>query len=740
MKKLGKSEKLSRRIDRVNYAACFHLVRTYYLWKGGLIKKLIDGRLIRSLLGRFFCLVVLVFRFNRYPYQIHYRHGIKGFVAQLLGFHNFKRADVPEKLPFYQSLVFPRYDSPIVTIVIVAHNQWKFTYACLKSILENTGNVAYSIIVVDDGSSDETVSGLQQCKNITLIRNDRRIGSLCSRNRAAAAIVSDYICFLGNNVVVQHRWLHQMIDVFATHANTGVVGGKLIYPYGLLEQAGGLVNIEGERRNFGRLMDARAYKYSYLRETDYVNSTCLLVEAKDFSVLNGFDEKYVATSSEDADLCFSVRYQLGKKVFYQPLAEVVCFNSAVSAGQPGNSGINNHQIHNTSAFIEEWKPFFNRFSDSYDFNDHVDKFQRGKKKILIIDATLPFYDKDSGSRRMHELIKIFFLLDLEVYFLPDYSEGEEPYYSELITQGVRIVYESQGPRSKIDLLEEVLSRMDYVWIARLHLNEKYASVVQQYEKVSWIYDTVDLHYLRMERSLAYHPSNSTSKSAIEELKQKELSYARGADMTLVVTPFERDILVEARAKNVKVIPNIHPVKEHIALPGFENRKGLCFIGGYKHPPNVDAVLWLVREIMPVIWERVPDMKLTLLGSDPPVEVLRLKSDRVEVPGFLHDVSSFFYNSRLFVAPLRYGAGMKGKIGQAMEYGLPVVSTDVGVEGMDLIADRDVVVVNNSGAFANAILELYHNKEQWNSIAEHSLITIQRYAPENVRKLVEEIFE
>jgi len=730
------SKKFTRKIDRMNNDVCYRLVQKYYLWQEGAGKRWMDMHLLRLLSKRLFYLVILIFRFNKYPHRTKNGGSIKSFIHQLIGLRHFQKAEIPQKQAFYLPLEFPSFDAPAVTIVVAVFNQWRFTYKCLESILKNTREVQYKVIVVDDGSADETMACLQECKNITLLRNDQNMGFLRSCNKAAALATTKYICFLNNDTIVGHRWLYHLINVFNMHDDAGVVGAKLVYPYGLLQEAGGLVNATGAPANFGRWTNSGDLKYNYLRETDYCSGACILIEKQDFFALNGFNEKYAPAYYEDTDLCFAVRFRLRKKVFYQPLAEVIHFEGISSGKRPENGNAKSYQVRNAVTFVNEWKSFFSYFSDSRDFNDQVDKFSREKKKILIIDGTLPLYDKDSGSRRMNELIKIFFMLDFEVYFMAENRGGEDPYYSELVTWGVRMVYEPQSLRSKEELLNEVLPRINYAWIARPHLNEAYSPLIRKYKGITWIYDTVDLHYLRLERSLVYDQSQGT-RSGIEELKQKELSFAREADVTIVVTPSEKDILMDAGAKNVRVIPNVHPVKERAGLPAFEDREGICFIGSYEHLPNVDAVLWLVGEIMPLIWKRAPDMKITLLGSNPPPEVLALKSDRITVPGYLHDVSVYFQNSRLFVAPLRYGAGMKGKIGQAMEYGLPIVSTDIGIEGMGLVINRDVALANTVETFAAEVLDLYSNKERWEGIARHSAESISKYAPEVVRDLVKQ---
>ncbi|MBZ4188248.1 glycosyltransferase [Niabella beijingensis] len=731
------SKKFTRRIDQLNYTTCYRLVQKYHQWKEGAKKRLVDKKLLKLLFKRAFCLFILIFRFNKYPHKIQYRGKLKNFIKQLAGFYVFKKADIPVRLDHYPPLIFPSFHVPAVTIIIAVFNKWEFTYCCLKSILANTTGIPYKIIVVDDCSTDETAAGLKACENITVVRNEQNMGFLRSCNRAAALADTKFICFLNNDTLVVEKWLYHMIAVFDLQQDTGIVGAKLVYPDGLLQEAGGLVTASGKPANFGRDTDPSLYRYNYLRETDYCSGACIIIQRDDFAELNGFDEQYAPAYYEDTELCFAVRYKLNKKVFYQPMAEVVHFEGVSSGKRPEEGNVKSYQVVNATTFESRWAAFFNRFSDSDRFEDQVDKFSAHKKKLLFIDGTIPYYDKDSGSRRMFELIKIFLSLDVEVYFMPEADDIAAPYRAELITMGVRLIYEHPA-KEKRALLNELLPGLDYAWICRPHLNEKYATLVKQFPNIYWIYDTVDLHYLRLERSLQYEPAQGIDQTTIATIKKQELDFAKNADLTIVVTPAEAGVLEKEGAGTVKVIPNIHRIMDLESAPVFEEREGLCFIGSYEHRPNVDAVLWLVREIMPLVWRQLPEIRLNLLGSNPPPEVLALSGPLVQVPGYLQDVSAYFYNSRLFVAPLRYGAGMKGKIGQAMEFGLPVITTAIGVEGMELLNGEDVLLAETRESFADAILRLYRDKGQWQQISKKSQASVRRYAPENVRELVKEI--
>jgi glycosyltransferase involved in cell wall biosynthesis len=153
---------------------------------------------------------------------------------------------------------------------------------------------------------------------------------------------------------------------------------------------------------------------------------------------------------------------------------------------------------------------------------------------------------------------------------------------------------------------------------------------------------------------------------------------------------------------------------------------MLFIGGFRHAPNGDAICWFVREVLPLVHRELPDLRLHILGSDVPDEVRALASDRVAVEGYVADVQPFFERCRLSIAPLRYGAGVKGKINQSMSHGVPCVATTVAVEGMELRPGEDVLVADDAEAFAARVVELYRNEALWRRLSANSLRNVERF--------------
>jgi glycosyltransferase involved in cell wall biosynthesis len=335
--------------------------------------------------------------------------------------------------------------------------------------------------------------------------------------------------------------------------------------------------------------------------------------------------------------------------------------------------------------------------------------------------------------RLLNILKLLLNLGYSVIFFPDNGYPEQPYTSVLQQLGIEVIYGTPQRYNLEEKLIKYLPLIDGVWLCRPELCDKYMDLIRLKTKVPIIYDTIDLHFLRLKRQKDYlDPSYQNTSWSWETYQKLELNYANQAEATVVVTEDEKQVLSSLGVKNVWVIPNIH---EEISLSekvAFDQRSGLVFIGSYNHPPNIDAVKWLCLEIMPLVWASRPDITVNLLGSNLKDEVKELASDKVVVTGYVPEVEPYFQKSRVFVAPLRFGAGMKGKIGQSLSLGLPTITTRIGAEGMGLIDHQDVLIADTAEEFAQAVIELYDNRELWQKLADNSLETIKRYQPATVQ--------
>jgi glycosyltransferase involved in cell wall biosynthesis len=253
-----------------------------------------------------------------------------------------------------------------------------------------------------------------------------------------------------------------------------------------------------------------------------------------------------------------------------------------------------------------------------------------------------------------------------------------------------------------------------------------------------IYDPVDLHWLRMERESEIK-DNDVLRRKSEVYKCMERFNAAAADIVFAITGEEKaEILKEVSYAKVEVIPNIHTCVD--TVKPLAGRKNLLFIGHYAHNPNEDAVSYFVSEIFPLIRQRIPGVVFYMVGSHMTEKVQSLAARDVVAVGYVPDPSSYFNDCRVFVAPLRYGAGMKGKIGHSMSFGLPVVTTSIGAEGMSLIDGRHVLIADSPAAFASAVVRLYTDNLLWEQMSLSALLHIQtNFSKAVVRTKLAQVF-
>ncbi len=618
---------------------------------------------------------------------------------------------------------------PALAVVIPAFNKWAVTRRCLESLVRCDLEVPLQIIVVDDGSSDETAASVAALPGIDLIRSGVNAGFVDSCNRGALLGRAPYLLFLNNDTEVTANSLSALLERARSDERIGIVGSKLVYPDGRLQEAGGIIWSDGSGWNYGRSDSPLRPEYNFTRDVDYVSGASLLVRTELFASLGGFDRRFAPGYYEDADLCFAARAR-GYRVVYEPRS-VVTHYEGLSSGTDLAGGMKRFQVVNQLSFRAKWGDVLEAGHAAPDpANVRGAARARGAARgaILVVDSYVPMYDREAGSKRLRQLVDGFVAAGRRVVFLPDNIAAIEPYAGELQNAGVEVLHYSEGdPRRWRELLLDALPTVEAAWICRPELCRKYLPVIRAHSDIPILYDTIDLHHLRLRRKAELDGSGDEEWRRLEEL---ELMCARAADATIVVTESEAQVLRAVVISPVAVVPTIHDV-EPCAPRSFGDTRGIIFIGGYNHMPNVDAVRWLVREIMPVVWKQLPDVGLTLLGANPPADVLELAETRVAVPGFVRDVEPYFLGARIFVAPVRYGAGMNGKVGHALAYRLPTVTTSVGAAGFGLTGGSDSLIADDAAAFAAAVVALHEDQELWSRISARSADPLGAFSRQRV---------
>jgi O-antigen biosynthesis protein len=620
--------------------------------------------------------------------------------------------------------------SPRVSVVIPVYNKVGLTSACLNSIVVAQVELPFEVIVVDDCSTDGVTDYLAGCSGIEVLRNQDNLGFIDSCNRGAAAARGEFIVFLNNDTRVEHGWLDDLIAPFQADDRIGIVGARLVYPDGRLQEAGGIIFNDASGWNYGRNQDASEPQYNFLSEADYVSGACLAIRRADFEAVSGFDTRYRPAYYEDTDLCFQMRAR-GKTVVCQPAVSVIHYEGA-SSGTDESSGMKRYQAINRSKFRDKWAEVLAGHPAAEPDFDHVDpvraiRFRRTPRRTLVLDAVTPQPDHDSGSVRIVAMMTLLRELGYQVSFMADNRLWLEGYSSDLQHAGIEVLCAPQ-----VASLESWLKAhgpdLELVVVSRHYVLDPVLELIRQRAPGAMlVFDTVDLHFLREEREAEITGSVQIAERA-RCTRAEELSLIRASDMTLVVSPIEKALLEELEPDaDIRIVSNIHSI--HGCRRGWAERRGLMFVGGFQHVPNVDAARWLINEIFPKVRAEIADIELHIIGSRMPDEIARMRAPGLHIHGFVRDLDPYLEGCRVSVAPLRYGAGVKGKVNQAMSHGLPVVATSCAAEGMFLQHEVDVLVADTTENFAAEIVRAHQDQALWERLSAGGLDNVEAHFSE-----------
>lgn len=606
--------------------------------------------------------------------------------------------------------------TPKVSVIIPVYGKEKYTLNCLESISINQPNIPFEIIVIEDGSPGRSWKLLQSVKGIKLIKNKKNKGFIESCNLGAKIAKGEYLYFLNNDTLVTNSWMEELYNTFYNLPNTGLVGSKLIYPDGMLQEAGGIIWKDGNAWNFGKYQDSNHPIYEYLREVDYCSGASIIIPKELFLDLGGFDEMYKPAYCEDADIALRIR-QLGYRVLYQPKSVVVHLEG-ITSGTDLSEGIKSFQVANTKKLYQRW----NNFLANYQSNGlEVDQAKdRGHLyRVLYIDATTPTPDRDSGSIDAINHMIILREMGFQVTFIPNDNYLFQKNYSEALQRnGIECLYQPY-----IHNLEEHLipygKRYDLIFIARPTVFENTFGLIKKYcQQAKILFHTVDLHHLRMKREAEVINSLSLKKEA-SIMEAKEFEFMNKADHVTVLSTEELKIVTKKiNAKKISILPYSRSIKDRIN--SFCNRHDLLFIGGFQHLPNLDGMIYFVNEIMPLIRRLFPELKLYIVGSNVPQKILNLASKNVIIKGYVKDLEPILEETLISIAPLRYGAGIKGKIGTALAAGIPVIATSIAAEGMELKHGENILIANDPNEFVEQLKKLLEDETLWNKLSENGL--------------------
>src|ERR1700730_807922 len=619
-----------------------------------------------------------------------------------------------------------------VSIVVPAHNNVVYTLMCLLSLVQQKTLYVFEIIVGNDASSDATWLLIESLGGpIVHVRHRERLGFIRNCNACATRARGRYIVLLNNDTFVLPGWLDELIGMLEANQNIGLVRSKLLFANGRMQEAGGIRWKDGTAWNYGRNSDPQLPMFNYVKDVDYCSGTSIAIRTDLWRQLGGFDERFAPAYYEDTDLAFRIR-QTGFRTVYQP-ASVVIHHEGMTHGTDEKRGIKHYQVENKNKFFPRWRDVLSR--EHFDIGQQMflarDR-SHGRPHMLVVDHYIPTPDRDAGSRSMSDIMRLFAQNGFQLSFWPENLRYDRHYIRDLQQWGIEVIYGSTFVGNFRKWISENGRCFDYAFLSRPRVSKDFISHIRARTRAKILYYGHDIHYLR----LAEQYKLTKDRRILAECKKYErLEPAIWNACDKIYYPSDDEVSIvnktlgQSRATKIPILivpsEKIDESTRHLDQGGFASRHGLIFVGGFAHTPNIDGIKWFVKEIWPRVVNRLPDATLSIVGSHAPDDVFALASDHVRVTGYVDSaaLARLYREARLAIVPLRYGAGVKGKLIEALSMGTPVVSTSVGMQGLSM-ARAFVSVADGTGTFADAIVGIYNEPAEMERRAREGLRFIE----------------
>lgn len=496
-------------------------------------------------------------------------------------------------------------------------------------------------------------------------------------------------------------WLDELRAVFDNFAGVGAAGPKLIESDGRLIAAGVLVGGKGEIEVLGAGGNPRDPRFGYVRPVDAVRP--LMLTRAEWEA-RGQSADLLDPVRANADLTLRLQQQ-GRRVLYAPTAELWRLKGCDPAPEPTPAELARFKGHGAPLLAAREPP--------------------AGLRVLFVDQEAPTIDMDAGGYAAFQEMRVLQALGAKVDFLARNLAWMDRHTIALQRAGVECLH-APFVQGFDHYLRAHAADYDLIFVVR----HKVARLVHEAlgespDRPKLVLNLADLHFLREAREAAAGTPGYTPEMAAAT-RDAELEAIAAADLTLTYSEVEAAVIESHTLGQAKVAiaPWVVETRDE-PIASFEGSRGLMFLGGFGHPPNAEAVRRFAAEVMPLLAERLPSVKLTVIGSKPPPEVLALDGGAIQILGYVSDLDEVFATARVFVAPLFAGAGLKGKVIEALSRGVPTVLSPIAAEGTGLAHGHDCLIARTPKEWAEAIERLHEDPSLWERLARGSLETARR---------------
>ncbi len=620
---------------------------------------------------------------------------------------------------------------PIATIAIPAEADLASVHRCLTS-LHQSGLDRIAEIVLLDG--DRTPSDMMLLP--ALVRNLRIVphepGRALLSTLATLAIADRPLVYLSPHLRPEPDWLDRLIATLVREPEAGLVSGRVVGQDGLLRHGGLLADDQDRPASFGAMDNAARPEFGFLRAVEAVGALGFAVRGELVQAIAHADGMEFDPGLAVLDLCLRLR-KIGHQILVQPTATALC-DDAVDISQ-------------REANLPLPQPVASTLVDAWQARTRIPPYVG---HALVIDTIIPSHDRDAGSLATLEHLQILRGLGYRVTFAATQGIApDDPQALHLEGLGIELVRQPEAASITAYLLKHG-AWLDLVQIWR-HTNagpflERVRSLAP---RARLIFSPADLHHVREARRAELTGGNAAMAT---DIRNQELLCASAADVTIVHSDMEFDLLRAGLGPEFdrNRLRLLRWIARPIAAPSnFAARSGICFLGSFAHTPNQDGLRWFLTAILPHLRANEisadAPIQLHIAGPDLPselaAEIAALADPNIVVHGWVEDLAKLFSNIRLSVAPLRYGAGFKGKIATSLSFGVPVIATAIAAEGTGLHDGEGIIVADGALAFAKAIIRLHTTKSMW---CEQAQRTVERcralYSPDAAIDVYQKILD
>ncbi|HQW19572.1 MAG TPA: class I SAM-dependent methyltransferase [Rhodocyclaceae bacterium] len=619
--------------------------------------------------------------------------------------------------------------TPRVSVIVILFNQAGLTLDCLRA-LSRSEEVSLETIIVDNASTDDTARLMEQVVGVRTIRNEENLHFLRAVNQAAALATGEYLLLLNNDAMLEPDAISRALLRMESSSGIGAVGGKILLYDGSLQEAGSIVWQDGSCLGYGRGMPPNDAPYQFVRDVDYCSGAFLLTPRALFEKFGRFDESFAPAYYEETDYCVRL-LEAGHTIVYDPSVVVRHFEFASSTTSASAIEL---QRKNHGRFVEKHSTFLAEQMAPLPANilKARQRLQPGCLRILVIDDRVPYNHLGSGYPRANLMLRILAEQGNAVTFYPlQFPRDDWQTIYKSLPETIEVMLD-RGNAGLARFLEERRGFYDVIMISRPHNMKAFRDLLDASPTLlndgrtpppRLIYDAEAVFAVRAEIK-ARLKGQHISKLAMAANLQEEMSLAVGADTVFTVSEGEARHFREAACTDVRILGNSIECRP-TATP-FSARSRFLFVGPMSEndSPNVDSVLWFVREIWPLIRKNLGNQAvLDIVGTCRVDSIKKLGGNGIHIHGAVDSLDPFFEQARVFIVPTRFAAGIPLKAHEAASRGVPIVATSLIAEQLGW--QNELLFTDEPATFARHCITLFNQEATWTEQRNQGLRLVQR---------------